>query len=81
MESKPILVVRFPMDTPQEIMYQANLNIRKDEALMKDYHAFVALGDVTGVEFKVLNSPYSEEEFKRLEDLIKYLKQSNEKSN
>jgi hypothetical protein len=81
MESKPILIIQFPMDTPQEVMYQSNLDIRKNEELMKDYHAFVALGDVIGIEFKVLNSPYSEEEFKRLEDLIEYLKQSNEKSN
>lgn len=79
--SKPILIIQFPKDTPSEVMYQTNLNIRKDEALMNDYHAFVAPSNTTEIEFKVLNSPYSEEEFKRLEDLIEYLKQSNEKSN
>ena len=72
--SKPIFIVFMPSSATDELMEFITLSLNSNIELQKDYHVLTTMGYNDYMEFKCFNSPYSEEEYKKLEDLIEKIK-------
>jgi N-acetyl-anhydromuramyl-L-alanine amidase AmpD len=67
---KPIFVIQMPLGTPAEVLEKAYEQTH-NKGIDEDYHVLLTIGKDTTVTFKCFNSPYTEEEYSKLEQLIK----------
>lgn len=69
---KPIFVIQMPIGTPPEVLEGVYTHIyEKELGLKEDYHVLVTIGKDAAATFKCFNSPYTPEEYSKLELLIK----------
>ena len=59
-----------PVGTPPEILTKAYEQLQGNN-IQEDYHVLLTIGNDTTVTFKCFNSPYTQEEYDKLELLIK----------
>ena len=74
MESKPIFVIQMPEGTPPE-MLQKVYEQAHSNGIGEDYHILLTIGKDTTATFKCFNSPYTQEEYAKLELLIKEIQE------
>lgn len=77
--SKPILIVFIPESLPPGVADFITDSLYGRVELNKDYHVILTMGGNAHMEFKCFNSPYSEEEYTKLEDLIEKIKTDYDK--
>lgn len=66
---KPIFVIQMPVGTPPEVLEKAYEQVHSN-GISEDYHVLLTIGSDSTATFKCYNSPYSEEEYVKLEELI-----------
>jgi len=71
---KPIFVIQMPVGTPKEVLEKAYEHIHSN-GIKEDYHVLLTIGSDTTAIFKCFNSPYTKEEYDRLEQLINEIKE------
>jgi hypothetical protein len=71
---KPIFVVQMPIGTPSEVLEKAYEHIHSN-GISEDYHVLFTIGSDTTATFKCFNSPYTKEEYNKLEQLINEIKE------
>lgn len=79
MESKPIFIIKVPRI--QELHEVVRKYITRESKLAKDYHVQIVAHSKNDIEFECFNSPYSPEEFTKLQDLIDKINKENEQRN
>ena len=67
---KPIFIIKVPRTAPSELWDHINDYFRSNNDVQEDYHIMVIKGVNEEIEHECFNSPYSPEEFTRLQDLI-----------
>ena len=67
---KPIFVIQMPIGTPAEILEKAYEQVHSN-SISEDYHVLLTIGSDSTATFKCFNSSYTEEEYTKLEQLIK----------
>jgi hypothetical protein len=67
---KPIFVIQMPIGTPADILEKAYEQAHSS-GMSEDYHVLLTIGNDTTAVFKCFNSSYTEEEYTKLEQLIK----------
>ena len=72
---KPIFIIKVPRVS--EIHELVRKHLSEENDLTKDYHVQVVVHSKEDIEFECFNSPYSPEEFTRLQDLIDKLNKEN----
>ncbi len=75
MASKPIFIIKVPRVSEIHDIVRKYLNEEND--LTKDYHVQVVSHGKDDIEFECFNSPYTPEEFTRLQDLIDKINKEN----
>jgi len=75
MESKPIFVMKVP-EIP-EMWATVRRYLEKTPELTEDYHVIIVSHSKDDIEFECFNSPYTPEEFTRLQDLIDKINKEN----
>ena len=76
---KPIFVIQMPAGTPPEMLEKAYEQIQSKD-IGEDYHVLVTIGKDTTATFKCFNSPYTQEEYDKLELLIKEIQEDYDKA-
>jgi hypothetical protein len=76
---KPIFVIQMPVGTPPEVLEKV-YEQTKTNGLSEDYHVLLTRGNDTTATFKCYNSPYTEEEYTKLEQLIKEINEDYDKA-
>jgi len=71
---KPIFVIQMPKDTPPIMLGEIYKEVYKTH-ISEDYHVLITIGDDTTATFKCFNSPYTKEEYDKLEELINEIKE------
>ncbi len=71
---KPIFVIQMPVGTPPEMLEKAYEQLQ-DSSIKEDYHVLLTIGNYTTATFKCFNSPYTQEEYDKLELLIKEIQE------
>lgn len=71
---KPIFVIQMPVGTTPEILTKAYEQLQ-DNSIKEDYHVLLTIGNDTTATFKCFNSPYTQEEYDKLELLIKEIQE------
>lgn len=79
MESKPIFIIKVPRIPELHEVVRKYVNGESD--LTKDYHVQIVAHSKDDIEFECFNSPYSPEEFTKLQDLIDKINKENEQRN
>lgn len=74
MESKPIFVIQMPQVTPPEILQEVYEQVYSS-GIGEDYHVLLTRGKDTTATFKCFNSPYTQEDYNKLELLIKQIQE------
>jgi N-acetyl-anhydromuramyl-L-alanine amidase AmpD len=67
---KPIFVIQMPLGTPAEVLEKVYEQVH-NKGMDEDYHVLLTIGKDTTSTFKCFNSPYTKEEYSKLEHLIK----------
>ena len=75
---KPIFVIQMPKGTSPELLGEAYEHV--GNGIKEDYHVFFTIGNDTTVTFKCFNSPYTQEEYDKLELLIKEIQGDYDKA-
>ena len=75
MESKPIFIIKVPRIP--EIHDVVRKHISRENDLTKDYHVQIVAHSKDDIEFECFNSPYTPEEFTKLQDLIDKINKEN----
>lgn len=70
---KPIFVIQMPIGTPPEVLEKAYEQV--GSSIREDYHVLLTIGNDTTATFKCFNSPYTQEEYDKLELLIKEIQE------
>lgn len=73
---KPIFIIKVPRVPEIHDVVRKYINGEND--LTKDYHVQVVSHGKDDIEFECFNSPYTPEEFTRLQDLIDKINKENE---
>lgn len=76
---KPIFIIQMPVGTPPEMLEKAYEQIQSKD-ISEDYHVLVTIGKDTTATFKCFNSPYTQEEYDKLELLIKEIQEDYDKA-
>jgi hypothetical protein len=76
---KPIFVIQMPVGTPPEVLEKAYEQTQSN-GISEDYHVLLTIGNDTTATFKCFNSPYTEEEYTKLEELIKEINEDYDKA-
>lgn len=71
---KPIFVIQMPKDTPPDMLGEIYKEVYKTH-ISEDYHVLITIGSDTTATFKCFNSPYTKEEYDKLEQLINEIKE------
>jgi hypothetical protein len=71
---KPIFVIQMPKDTPPSMLGEIYQEVYKTR-ISEDYHVLITIGSDTTATFKCFNSPYTKEEYGKLEELINEIKE------
>jgi hypothetical protein len=71
---KPIFVIQMPIGTPPEILEKVHKQAYSS-GINEDYHVLLTIGNDTTATFKCFNSPYTQEEYDKLELLIKEIQE------
>ena len=79
MASKPIFIIKVPRVL--EIHDVVRKHIDGENDLTKDYHVQIVAHSKDDIEFECFNSPYTPEEFTKLQDLIDKINKENEQRN
>lgn len=77
---KPIFVIQMPIGTPPEILEKVYEQTH-GTGIGEDYHVLLTIGKDTTATFKCFNSPYTQEEYDKLELLIKEIQEDYDKVN
>lgn len=77
---KPIFVIQMPKGTPPTMLGEVYQEVYKT-GISEDYHVLLTIGNDTTATFKCFNSPYNEEEYVKLEELIKEINEEHEQRN
>ena len=75
MASKPIFIIKVPRELELHDVVRKHVNRESD--LTKDYHVQIVAHSKDDIEFECFNSPYTPEEFTRLQDLIDKINKEN----
>jgi hypothetical protein len=67
---KPIFVIQMPIGTPHQLLEKAYEQVHSN-GISEEYHVLLTIGNDTTATFKCFNSPYTQEEYDKLELLIK----------
>lgn len=67
-----------PIGTSPEVLGEAYEYVGND--IKEDYHVLFTIGNDTTATFKCFNSPYSQEEYNKLELLIKEIQDDYDKA-
>jgi thioredoxin reductase len=67
---KPIFIIKIPRQSPPELWEHVSKYFNNNEDIQKDYHIMIVGGKNEEIEHECFNSPYSPEEFTKLQDLI-----------
>lgn len=67
-----------PVGTPPEILTKVYEQLQ-DNNIKEDYHVLLTIGNDTTATFKCFNSPYTQEEYDKLELLIKEIQKDYDK--
>jgi hypothetical protein len=78
MASKPIFIIKVPRELELHDVVRKHVNRESD--LTKDYHVQIVAHSKDDIEFECFNSPYTPEEFTRLQDLIDKINKENDKA-
>lgn len=76
---KPIFIVKIPDNFPHNEVNLIVDNLHKKPELNEDYHVLISMTKGEEITFQSFNSPYSEEEFTKLKDLIEHIQNSYDK--
>jgi len=76
---KPIFVIQMPISTPSEVLEKAYEQVHSN-GITEDYHVLLTIGSDTTATFKCYNSQYTEEEYAKLEQLIKEINEDYDKA-
>jgi len=71
---KPIFVIQMPVGTPPQILEKVYEQTHRN-GISEDYHVLLTIGNDTTATFKCFNSPYTQEEYNKLELLIKEIQE------
>jgi hypothetical protein len=71
---KPIFVIQMPVGTPSEVLEKVYEQTQSN-GISEDYHVLLTMGNDTTATFKCFNSPYTQEEYDKLELLIKEIQE------
>jgi hypothetical protein len=71
---KPIFVIQMPIGTPPQILEKVYEQAHS-KGMSEDYHILLTIGNDTTATFKCFNSPYTQEEYDKLELLIKEIQE------
>ena len=63
-----------PVGTPSEVLEKAYEQVHSN-GITEDYHVLLTIGSDTTATFKCFNSPYTQEEYDKLELLIKEIQE------
>ena len=74
--SKPIFIIKIPRVPEIHDVVRKYINGESD--LVKDYHVQIVAHSKDDIEFECFNSPYTPEEFARLQDLIDKINKEND---
>lgn len=77
---KPIFVIQMPVGTPPQILEKVYEQAHS-KGMSEDYHILLTIGNDTTATFKCFNSPYTQEEYDKLELLIKEIQEDYEQRN
>lgn len=77
---KPIFVIQMPIGTPPEILEKVYEQAHS-KGIGEDYHVLLTIGKDTTATFKCFNSSYTQEEYDKLELLIKEIQEDYEQRN
>lgn len=73
--TKPIFIIQFPKDTHPEIIKKSEYILERDKKeLTEQYHVLLTGGRGDEMKYFCFNSPYGEEEFQELKDIVEQLK-------
>jgi len=77
--SKPIFIIKVPrVQELHELVYK---QVSGESGLTKDYHVQIVAHSKDDIEFECFNSPYTPEEFTKLQDLVDKINKENEQRN
>ena len=68
-----------PVGTPSEVLEKAYEQTQSN-GISEDYHVLLTIGNDTTATFKCFNSPYTEEEYTKLEELINEIRADYDKA-
>jgi hypothetical protein len=75
---KPIFIIEFPKNIPQDMLSLIVENTNQNTLeLKKDYHVLFSIGKEEVTTYKLFNSPYTLEEYNKLELLIKEIQENH----
>ena len=77
---KPIFVIQMPVGTPPQILEKVYEQTHS-KGIGEDYHVLLTIGKDTTATFKCFNSSYTQEEYDKLELLIKEIQEDYEQRN
>jgi hypothetical protein len=76
---KPIFVIQMPIGTSKEVLEEVYEQVNS-KGIGEDYHVLLTVGNDTTSTFKCYNSPYTKEEYDKLEQLINEIKEDYDKA-
>ena len=71
---KPIFVIQMPIGTHYQLLEKAYEQVHSN-GISEEYHVLLTIGNDTTATFKCFNSPYTQEEYDKLELLIKEIQE------
>ena len=75
---KPIFIIEFPKNISQDMLSLIVEDIHQSTTeLKKDYHVLFSIGKEEVTTYKCFNSPYTPEEYTKLELLIKEIQENH----
>ena len=75
---KPIFIIELPKNIPQDAVSAIVEDIHQNTLeLKKDYHVLFSIGKEEVTTYKCFNSPYTPEEYTKLELLIKEIQENH----